>query len=675
MESSNNGSSGNSVTEEPTAPPEKDRSPSTSSSHIHESNRESPRQEIHSDSRAAADAEAKEMVKRGFRMLQDVEDAQAKASVNSGFRLLQDVEEDLAAFIAGSSNNTTKESNQEVEQAGITNQDGTIHSQQAIKDSSAREITADAMAESDARPDEVGRYSQQRIRNEYATELAAAALAKAHSNSENAQSSIVKENYVRYHEENGVLNSIQSLPMAGVRRPEPSPGAYAVVGPRRNDTSTDDRTFSRQNDIQEETAPVSHAQDQPAFMTNNNELVEAHLVSENTGNDVESENASDDPSERIVVAERLNNKRTRWTIAALVLASVGLLAVVISLLISRKGGEEGTSSQVNVQVEGGVPYPCFQSNDELKAAVRAYHQDNSPTANVSLKYGWPIGSWCVTPVNRFTEVFLANENGIDIAVSGEELFYNMSYFHEDIGGWDMSNALEMEEMLRGMKNLSSSWGIQRWNTSSMTSLKALFMDTVWTEPAIDLGAWDVSRVQTLNQLFRWSTVSTANISGWDTRKVQHIGQLAEGAGNFNDDISNWNTENVVAMYRAFKGASSFQGDLSRWNTSSVVKLNWAFDGASSFNSDISGWGVSRVDHMLEAFKDSAFNQDISSWDVSSVTDLRNLFFGASSFRQDLCAWGLRLLPTANISGMFVGTNCPNQTDPVIPRGPFCFNCD
>ena len=639
-----------------TASPETERSAPTSASRTNDSNQEPSHQNIPVDSRAAADAEAKEMVKREFRMLQEAEEAEAKARINSDFRLLQDAEEDLAAFAASDSRSGTQDANQDEAQAGITHQDDTTNSQQAVKESYVQELTAAAMTGS-------------------------ANLAKGASNSENPEPSVIKQQSARHHEENGIEHCIRPLPTS-VRRRESSPGAYAVDGPR-NGTGNQTRNSSS---LQEETSPNTSnpVEDQPSFATRN-QLVEAHLVSENTDNNVELGAFSEEPpksrvdsSSSIVVAQQLSNTRTRLTIVVLVLVCVVLLVIVVSLLAGREGGEVGSSdrgnSQDDVEDEGDLAYPCFQSNEELKAAVHRYHQDNSPNADVSLKYGWPIGSWCVTPVKQFAQVFLVNENEMAPSVS-DELFNNMAYFHEDIGGWDMSNALEMEEMLRGVKNLSSSWGVQRWNTSSMTSLKALFMGTNWTEPVLDLGAWDISRVETLNQLFRWSTVSTPNVSGWDTSNVHHIGQLADGASNFNDDISNWNTQNVAYMYRAFKGASNFQGDLSRWNTSSVVKMEWAFEGASSFNSDISRWDVSRVDYMLEAFKDSAFNQDISSWNISSVTDLRNLFFGASSFRQDLCAWGSRLLPTANISGMFVGTSCPNQTDPVIPHGPFCFNCD
>lgn len=38
---------------------------------------------------------------------------------------------------------------------------------------------------------------------------------------------------------------------------------------------------------------------------------------------------------------------------------------------------------------------CFQSNEELGDAVRAYVIDPSETSSVAMEYGYPIGLWCV----------------------------------------------------------------------------------------------------------------------------------------------------------------------------------------------------------------------------------------------------------------------------------------
>lgn len=87
-------------------------------------------------------------------------------------------------------------------------------------------------------------------------------------------------------------------------------------------------------------------------------------------------------------------------------------------------------------------------------------------------------------------------------LSDAEVRENAMLFNEDIGSWNMDKAVDLEEMIRGAQNLSASWGIQRWNTSNVQIIKALFIATKWTGPMLNLGDWDVSNCMVMDQLFR-----------------------------------------------------------------------------------------------------------------------------------------------------------------------------
>ena len=391
-----------------------------------------------------------------------------------------------------------------------------------------------------------------------------------------------------------------------------------------------------------------------------NELVEAHLVGE---------------GEVVIAAEELNgcgvSKRISiicWGQLLLILALVATLTAVLvpKAKCNNSGLEFENKSEVKIETDtSGTTNPCVESTEELWGALDAYYKDSSPSANVSQTYGWPIGKWCVSKVNNFFKVFRPDRNGYSAA---------NAKFHEDIGSWDMSNAHELEQTMRGCKNVSASWGIQNWDTQSIVNVQELFMATSWSEPALDLSRWNTSSMRNMGQLFRISDVAKANISSWDTSNVRSLSQFANGAKNFNDDLSNWDVSNVQTLNKAFEGAAFFNNDLSRWNTHSNLNLNNVFRSAASFNRDISQWRVGKVHQMNGAFAKGAFNQDISGWNVSSVTDAMWAFSG-SSFNQSLCAWGSKLPTYANTTGMFQNTPCPNTSDPVIPGGPFCFNCD
>lgn len=369
-------------------------------------------------------------------------------------------------------------------------------------------------------------------------------------------------------------------------------------------------------------------------------LLEATMVQD------QEEQPRDEESGEVVVAEKLtrDNRISKRSLVLFVVSALTLcLAAVVAGvgLFARKGEGSGSAENLSSKPTGNkesstqsTATKCFEHRSELLDAIDAYWQQNDSSTNstVGQKYGWPIGSWCVSDVTDFTFLFRNKQ------------------LQEDIGDWNMTSAIEMEEMVRGIHNMSANLGLQRWDTSNMRSLKALFMSTRWVEPMLDLSSWNTSQVTNMNQLFRRSYVEKPGVKHWDTSRVINIGQLAEGNRVFNDDLRLWTTGSIRTMDNAFKNAESF-------------------------NQDISGWDTHSLRNMRNAFLNSGFNQDISGWNVSIVVDLEKAFQGAKNFSQDLCAWGAQLPSDAITSNMFAGTACPNTTDPVIPWGPFCFNCN
>lgn len=308
---------------------------------------------------------------------------------------------------------------------------------------------------------------------------------------------------------------------------------------------------------------------------------------------------------------------------------------------------------------------CFQSSDELYAALDVYFEDINRTLP-------EIGSWCVSKVSMFMHLFQPSRAGGHLS---EEANLRNVNFHEDIGDWDMSSAIDLEETFREIQNLTSSLGIDRWDTSNIVSLKATFMGAQWKEPLLNLSSWNTTNVESLDQFLRWSNAESPGIGSWDVRNVLTLHRMADGADKFNEDISAWNTQSLTHLGWTFTKAHSFNQNISSWNTSSVRTMQGTFNKASSFDQDLSSWDVSKVETMMQAFAESAFNSDVSGWNVSSVTDLRWAFSGAANFKQDLCAWGTLLPSNADVTEMFAGTACPNTSDPVLPDGPFCFNCN
>lgn len=175
------------------------------------------------------------------------------------------------------------------------------------------------------------------------------------------------------------------------------------------------------------------------------------------------------------------------------------------------------------------------------------------------------------------------------------------------------------------------------------------------------------------------------IGTWCVENVTDMSSLFDGYGLasgrlFNEDISSWDVSRVTSMENMFRGARAFNQDLSSWDVSRVVSMYDMFMNAASFNSDVSSWNVSNVISMKGMFNNAdTFNGDLSAWDISQVTDLNFMFWHATSFNQDLCAWGDQY-PYASVNDtiysggydIFAGTKCTFLERPELEqRGPFC----
>lgn len=87
---------------------------------------------------------------------------------------------------------------------------------------------------------------------------------------------------------------------------------------------------------------------------------------------------------------------------------------------------------------------CFNSNDELRTAVKQFLDDgcsdiHSCYTEVVRTHGWPIGSWCVSKVTDMSELFDGYER-----------------FNDDISKWDVSSVTNMNAMFSGAREFNQS---------------------------------------------------------------------------------------------------------------------------------------------------------------------------------------------------------------------------
>ena len=173
------------------------------------------------------------------------------------------------------------------------------------------------------------------------------------------------------------------------------------------------------------------------------------------------------------------------------------------------------------------------------------------------------------------------------------------------------------------------------------SLKAMFYGASKLKGNIYFNDWDVSKVESMDNMFQKAFKFNQPLNIWNVEKVKKMSLMFQEAKDFNQPLNSWNVSSVTSMYGMFLKATNFNGQIKDWNVGKVTTMKQMFSGASNFNQEINKWNVSNVSNTLAMFDSAtAFNQELQSWDMRKVSDLRYMFKKASSFNQPLNNWNL-----------------------------------
>jgi surface protein len=190
----------------------------------------------------------------------------------------------------------------------------------------------------------------------------------------------------------------------------------------------------------------------------------------------------------------------------------------------------------------------------------------------------------------------------------------------------------------------------------VTDLSGMFYKSNFNQP---IGGWDVSNVTNMNQMFALAAQFNQPIGDWNVGKVTDMSGMFQLACVFNQPISNWNVSNVAIMAAMFCGPSVFNQPLNGWDVSKVTNMSFMFNLTSHFNQPLGDWNVGNVTNMRRMFAQaSAFNQPIGDWNVSNVTDMSYMFYNASPFNQTIGAWNVSNV--TNTAYMFCGASAFKQ---------------
>ena len=281
----------------------------------------------------------------------------------------------------------------------------------------------------------------------------------------------------------------------------------------------------------------------------------------------------------------------------------------------------------------------------------------------------------ITPTNftRFKISGFPNNNKlIDVEQWGNVIWATMDsafYYCKNlkISATDLPNLsslISMKAMFTGCDSLNGPANIGSWNTSNVQYMNNMF--AYCDSFNKNIGSWNTSSVLNMSDMFLGATAFNQNIGAWNTSSVDSMGNMFAYATSFNQNIGSWNTSNVVNMGGMFKDATSFNQNIGSWDVSSVQYMNYMFAYASSFNQNIGSWNTASVLNLGAMFRyASSFNQNIGNWNTSLVTTMSNMFQNATSFNQNIGSWQLN--PTVYLANLFdtSGISCENYSATLI----------
>ena len=173
---------------------------------------------------------------------------------------------------------------------------------------------------------------------------------------------------------------------------------------------------------------------------------------------------------------------------------------------------------------------CFETSDELRQAVNRYEGMNKFDSKLAAQFGWPIGRWCVSNVEDFSNLFSSARHH--------------RYFNEPLDLWDMSRA---------------------------TNVSGMFQNCHWFNQP--LSSWKLRNVKTMSRMFAAARSFNQPIGTWQVDSVQDMSYMFLHAFSFHQDLNSWNIASVTSMEGMFRDARSFDSSQLQWDVSHVTNID------------------------------------------------------------------------------------------------------
>ena len=187
----------------------------------------------------------------------------------------------------------------------------------------------------------------------------------------------------------------------------------------------------------------------------------------------------------------------------------------------------------------------------------------------------------------------------------------------------------------GMSNLVSIEGIEYLNTSSVTTMHAMFSGCQILED-LDVSGFNTSNVTKMGYMFNnCRALTQLNLANFDTQNVTNMSWMFNQCYGLTElDLTSFNTANVTTMQAMFYLCTNLTSlDVSSFNTANVTSFSDMFNRCRSLTYlDLSNFDTKKVTTMYYMFNECTSLKilDLSSFETPSVNNFQYTFFGCSN---------------------------------------------
>jgi surface protein len=227
-------------------------------------------------------------------------------------------------------------------------------------------------------------------------------------------------------------------------------------------------------------------------------------------------------------------------------------------------------------------------------------------------------------------------------------------FNGNLSLWDTSKVTDMSFMFHRATSFRGV-GLEDWDVSNVRNMEYMFASASLL--GANLSSWNTSRVRSMASMFAGASSFNDNVSLWDTAKVTDMSYMFSNTSSFRGiGLTHWNVSKCETMKDMFADATTFDANLTMWDVSNVKDMSRMFYSAESFvGNGLEKWNVSQVRTATFMFANAiSFNNgNVSNWDTSNMQNMLKMFFNTTSFHgvswyNDVLVQRFYLLPTGGL---------------------------